>query len=103
MRGRARALALGGLVVGPVLACFAPLSFRVVAPGVLQPSTAVVLHAGADGFVSGIVATEGQVVRAGQLVASLGNDILALEVVRAEARFKVGGHLTGRILGDRRG
>jgi putative peptide zinc metalloprotease protein len=88
VRGRARILALGGLVALPALAGFVPLSFRVIAPGVLEPANAVVLHTGTDGFVKRIDATEGRRVRAGQSIARLANDLLALELVRAEARSR---------------
>ena len=82
---RWRRLALGGSA-SLALVLLLPLPQRTLVQGVVWPSDRAQLRADEDGFVEAVLAGDGQLVQAGQLVLQLGNPNLASSLERQQAR-----------------
>lgn len=89
-RQRARAVGVSAGVLAVVLGflAFFPWPNRTYAPGVLQTREQANIFAGADGYVTEIVAVSGQRVAAGDLLLRMESPELDLRIKAAEARVR---------------
>ncbi len=90
-RGRRVALALVSVV--PLLGALTPISWSIVAPGVLDPRTRQSVRAPVGGFVTAVPVARGDVVAAGDTLCRLSNPELEMRRLR----------LAGELLAEREG
>lgn len=86
-QGNRRKRALTGLALASVIVVgifFVPLPHWIARSCVLEPADDSVLRAGVDGFVAEVLVTEGEVVKAGQMLGRLRSSALAAELESAK-------------------
>jgi putative peptide zinc metalloprotease protein len=82
LRLRSRLVAVGAFVIAPLVLGLVPISFSVVAPGILDPRTRESVRAPHSGFVGTVVAGNGQHVQPGDLLCTLRNPEMEMRRVR---------------------
>ncbi|MHC4514825.1 MAG: hypothetical protein ACYTKC_06145 [Planctomycetota bacterium] len=88
VRRRARAVAWSGVGVVLMVFFWLPVSFNVVAPGILEPEYYQVLRAPAGGFIKEVTTITGDHVQAGKALVLLENPQLQLELALAEKELQ---------------
>lgn len=86
-QGRRRKRALAGLAVASLMVAgffFVPLPHWIARSCVLEPADDSVLRAGVDGFIAEVLVTEGETVKAGQILGRLRSSALAAELESAK-------------------
>lgn len=86
-RGARRKRALAGLAVASLVVAgifFVPLPHWIARSCVLEPADDSVLRAGVDGFVAEVLVTEGETVKAGQILSRLRSSALTAELQSAK-------------------
>lgn len=81
-RTRARLVALGGLTILPLIGSLVPISWNIVAPGVLDPQTRQSVRAPSGGFVRSIEVQNGDRVEQGEPLCLLQNPELEMRRLR---------------------
>ncbi len=82
LRTRSRMVAVGAFGIVPLLLGFLPISWSVVAPGILDPRTRESIRAPVSGFITSVVASNGHNVARGELLCTLQNPELDMRRVR---------------------
>ena len=77
-----------GLVLATLFLVFCPLPMRVIGEATVAPQHIVTIAAPVDGNVTGVFAHEGQLVEAGQELASMNDLQWRMELTSAEARYR---------------
>ncbi|MEM7203833.1 MAG: biotin/lipoyl-binding protein [Planctomycetota bacterium] len=88
MRRRAIAVAALGLVLAPAILVQLPISRAVVVPGLLEPEQVLMLRAPHDAEIQGMAIRHGELVRPGQLLASLDHPELRLQHQQEQRRLE---------------
>lgn len=81
-RARSRLVAVGGMVIAPVVVACVPISWHVTAPGILDPKVRASVRAPVSGFVARVVPKHGDTVAAGALLCELHNPELQMRRAR---------------------
>ena len=89
VRTRARWVAAGVFAVLPLSAAFLPISFSVVAPGVLEPEESRSIRAPVSGFVVQDPRLHGERIDAGRLLCQLENPELDMQQLAIEGELKI--------------
>ena len=82
---RAASVGLGTLTIAGLLAFVVPLPHRTHAPAVVWLPNEAIVRPASDGFVEQVLVADGQEVRAGTPLLTLGNDPLRVELERVLA------------------